>query len=141
MAWRGIGELAGDVMQRVKTAAAEQGNAATALAPAARRGNCGDELLREECDSPSPMRASGGVSAQSELKRPGKRRLSPAKEPSPRRKDEPAPRPVMLRCVEASMGRPRAIRRPGTAPSRALGRPMLVLVWDADRHAAASLQR
>lgn len=67
MAWRSIGELAGDVMQRVKAAAAEQGNAATALAPAARRGNCGDELLREECDSPSPMRASGGVSAQSEF--------------------------------------------------------------------------
>lgn len=138
MAWRGIGELAGDVMQRVKAAAAEQGNAATALAPAARRGNCGDELLREECDSPSPMRVSGGNSAQSEFKT-DRDALEGVASPRP---GQPAflltNRVDANRCLPAA-----AFRRPigrSERPARAAGRHMLV-VWDADRHAAASLQR
>ena len=131
MAWRGIGELAGDVMQRVKTAAAEQGNAATALAPAARRGNCGDELLREECDSPSPMRVSGGNSAQSEFKT-DRDALEGVASPRPGQPAFLTPNSTSIRCLPAVTRRPDA-----NSPVRAAGRHLL-LVWDADRHAAAS---
>lgn len=62
MAWKRLDRVVEGVIRDAEIAAA---GSVEALNPS--RGIGGDELLREECDSPSPMRVSGGVPAQSEF--------------------------------------------------------------------------
>lgn len=138
MAWRGIGELAGDVMQRAEFAAAGSGEA---LNP--RRGIGGDEPAGGR--SPSPMRNSqgGGWAGAMGMEKAGSGQAPGSasevvKEPS----SAPRGRPVMPRLLIAGMGMTRARNAPIRRPKGvARVSPMLVLVWDADLHAAASLQR
>lgn len=120
MAWRSIGELAGNVMQSAEIAAA---GSVEALNP--RRGMKG----------PGAVKPPASADREASI---GQKRPPIDMEPSPAPKD----RPVMLRVVSAGMGMTRARNAPIRRPKGvARVSPMLVLVWDADRHAAASLQR
>ena len=152
--WRQVGAcLPAELTEAMEIAAAEQGNAATALAPAARRVKGGDEPSGGR--SPSPMHASreGGSARAMGMEKAGaeapassdreaftstrktvRNSVLMTMKPSPQGQ---APRPVM-RVVSTGMALTRARYAPSIRPMGvARVSAMLVLVWDADRHSSS----